>query len=116
MPIRRFLISVSSLLGAAALVFGGAIAANADVWGYDNINYSGARYTGHNPEDWYVGDRFNDKISSIRADGRNTYCEDAGFGGRSVTLFGDWNDLFSVTDNLHWGESWSDRISSWYND
>ena len=76
---------------------------------YDDINFGSLMETRTNGT---VGAGVNDKTSSVRNSGTETYCENVGCTGRKVTLNGDYNNLGSVTTNLNFGETWSDRISA----
>ncbi|MEJ1229382.1 MAG: hypothetical protein WDM88_00245 [Galbitalea sp.] len=97
---------------AAAAVAGlglvGAGAASAATL-YDNDNYTGASFSSTYAPN--VGS-LNDRASSVSSTGTYTYYEDAGFLGRTVTLSGSYNSLGALSTNLHFGETWSDRISS----
>lgn len=85
-----------------------ASGANAAVL-YDNINYTGGYYSATTAAN--VGSH-NDMTSSISNSGTRTYYEDSGYLGRSVALYGSWNNLSSVNTNLWGTQTWNDRISS----
>ena len=99
------LVAATAVLGLGLI---GAGAANAATL-YDNNNYTGASFTsGYAPN---VGS-LNDRASSVSSSATYTYYEDAGFLGRHVVLSGSYNSLGAISTNLHFGETWSDRISS----
>ncbi len=100
-------IAASAILGLGLV---GAGAANAATL-YDNNNYTGASFSSTNAPN--VGS-LNDRASSVSSSTTYTYYEDAGFLGRHVTLTGSYNSLGAVANNLHIGETWSDRISSFH--
>lgn len=101
-------LAIGAVVGTT-IALSGAVAANAAAL-YDNINYGGYMETRTSGT---VGPGFNDKISSFtNGSSTETYCENVGCTGRKVTLTGSYNDLFSVTTGLNFGESWSDRISA----
>ena len=98
--------AVLSVVLGVVLAGAGVQAANAAAF-YDNINYDSHLETRTS------GNLTNsDKASSIRNTGYATYCENNGCVGRTVKLYGDYNDLRAVSTNLHLGETWSDRISA----
>jgi hypothetical protein len=103
-------IFVNLLAGAAGvgLVLTGAQAAGAATL-YDNNNYTGASY--YSTAAANVGS-LNDKASSLQNSGTRTYYEDSGYLGRTVVLTNNWNALQTIGTNLHFGETWNDRISS----
>lgn len=103
--VRGALIGVLTL----GVTMGGAQAASAATL-FDHNNYGGDHY---GPFTWAttVGG-LNDRASSVKNGGYTTYFEDTYYGGRNVALTGDYNSLGAVSINLHWGETWSDRISS----
>lgn len=115
LPIRKELtmkkiatgVAVSAL--AVGLSMAGAQAASAATI-HEHENYVGRTFSGDNAAN--VGD-MNDAGTSIRNGGRLHYFEDSGHLGRSVWLTGNYNALQAVGDNLHFGETWNDRISSW---
>ncbi|MBF4636244.1 hypothetical protein ITJ38_17675 [Agreia pratensis] len=58
-----------------------------------------------------VGDA-SDRASSLLNSDARTYYEDSGYLGRTISLTGNINFLQSYSTNLHFGETWNDRISS----
>ena len=96
----------------AGLALAGALAAPAQaVSAYPHMNYSGNPLGGTDRSN--VG-TMNDQISSIRTYGSYVkFWEDNGYSGRNFITRMDWNDLRDTATNLHWGETWNDRISSW---
>lgn len=92
-------------IGAVVSVAGGT-GANAASF-YDNINYNGYLETLSSGNVTHP-----DRASSLRNVGLKVYCENNGCFGRTVVLNGDYNDLRAVSNNLNFGETWSDRISA----
>lgn len=77
----------------------------------DNSYYGGASYSSWPSAS--VGNGLNDRASSATSTGSApTYYEDINCRGRTLTLSGNIQDLTSRSDNLHWGETWNDRVSS----
>lgn len=94
---------------AAALALVGVQAANAaTVSLYDNDNYQNLIYSGGSTTTLV----HNDAASSVKSTGSYTLYEDVSYGGRSVDLSGNYNNLGAVSTDLHFGETWSDRVSS----
>lgn len=56
----------------------------------------------------------NDRATSIRNYSISvTFYEDSGYLGRKFRSALDYNQLGAISNNLHFGETWSDRISSY---
>ena len=97
-------------LAAVSIAITGATGASA-VSAYPHMNYAGSSLGGTDRSN--VG-TMNDQISSIRTYGSYVkFWEDNGYSGRYFVTGVDWNDLRDTAVNLHWGETWNDRISSW---
>lgn len=93
----------------AVLALVGVQAANAaTVKLYDNENYQTLSYSGGTT----ATVPHNDQASSVQSSGSYTLYEDINYGGRSVGLSGNYNALQAVSTNLHFGETWNDRVSS----
>lgn len=108
---RKFILKAALAVAAASVLALSGVATAQATTLYDNINYtafmwSGTSSSGGLPVGW------NDKTSSFRNSGIETYCENWNCGGRTLAWSGDANDLRSVTNGLGLGENWSDRISS----
>lgn len=101
-------VTVVAAAAAVGLALVGAQAANAATL-YDNQNYGGTAFSATTAAN--VGS-LNDKASSLTNSGTRTYYEDSGYLGRTVVLTGNYNSLQSISNNLHFGETWNDRISS----
>jgi len=106
---KKVIYAVAMGATVAALGVVGVSAASATTL-YDNNNYTGASFSSSGSAA-NVGS-LNDRASSVSASGSHPYYEDAGYLGRAVTLSGSYNSLGAVSTNLHFGETWSDRISS----
>ena len=111
---RIFNKSLAVAACVAAVTFG-AVAPPAQaliLWEHENYKGYLGTYSG---ETWYVGDKANDKASSLTK-GKNElgsmYYEDYGYLGRRFFASSDLNCLRCISDGLHWGETWEDRISS----
>ncbi|MBF4463204.1 MULTISPECIES: peptidase inhibitor family I36 protein [unclassified Rathayibacter] len=105
---KKIFINVTAGAAAIGLALVGAQAANAATL-YDNQNYAGSAFSATTAAN--VGS-LNDKASSLQNAGTRTYFEDSGYLGRKVVLSGNYNSLQSISSNLHFGETWNDRISS----
>ncbi|MFY9634519.1 MAG: peptidase inhibitor family I36 protein, partial [Cellulosimicrobium cellulans] len=82
---------------------------------YNDANYNGTYGYYQATSSTYVGSLVNDRGSSLRVYGHGvTFYEDSGYAGRYLYTTSDWNDLTGTAINLHWGETWNDRISSFY--
>lgn len=98
------------LVVAAAITIAAPAAAHATTL-YDNNNYSTQLWTGTSTGTSGVPVSANDKTSSFRNVGSETYCENANCSGRKLVWSGDANALGAISSGLNFGETWSDRIS-----
>ncbi|QHC57532.1 peptidase inhibitor family I36 protein [Rathayibacter sp. VKM Ac-2760] len=105
---KKILFDVLAGASAIGLALAGAQAANA-VTLYDSANYTGPSFTATSATS--VGS-LADRASSLTNGGRKVYYEDENRMGRSVSLDGNYNSLQAISTNLHFGETWNDRISS----
>lgn len=79
---------------------------------WDNANYQGPAYGADYTRD--VGS-MNDRASSVQNFGYCvTFFEDVSYGGRQFRICNDANLLTGYDTNLHLGETWNDRISSYH--
>lgn len=100
----------SIAVGALSLMaLGTSVTATQAATLYDHINYGnkmGSWKSGNLPK-WA-----NDRASSIKRGKSRLMCENVGCYGRTVPLNHDYSDLRALSTNLHFGETWSDRISA----
>jgi len=101
---------VVAALAAGVLAVAAPVAANATTL-YDDPNYVGFLWSGTTSGSWGIPVGANDKTSSFTNGGFETYCENYNCSGRTLNWTGNANSLGAISSGLHFGETWSDRIS-----
>ncbi|MDO5750213.1 MAG: hypothetical protein Q4P78_03290 [Rothia sp. (in: high G+C Gram-positive bacteria)] len=111
--LRAFITFITVLCSLGIFTFPSA---HANIQTYLDSNYdswSRASYFGRG-EHPVIPRQENDNISSVLnySNTKVTYYEDGFFRGRQFEFSWSINDLTGFATNLHWGETWNDRISS----